>query len=131
MSDAFTRGVGAAANTPRRPTPSPVGGPTPDISTLQVQLGDARKALWQRNLTAAERDVERVLAGLSSGKHHESDALAELRTFEASAHSVRGQILAERGKLTARARSGLGRAVNVFRLVIRQGSKNAQAYADY
>jgi Flp pilus assembly protein TadD len=131
MSEAFTRGVESAANSARRATPTPVGGPVADISALRVRLGDARKALWQRNLGAAERDVDRVLAGLDSGKHLTGVAAQELRTFEASAHSVHGQILAEGGGLSTTARGALDRAVNVFHLVLRGGPRNAQAYADH
>jgi len=131
MSESFTRGVESAANTARRATPSPVGGPVADLSALQVRLGEARKALWQRNLRAAERDVDRVLAGLSSGNHLTGAAARELRTFEASAYSVRGQILAEEGGLSMVARAALDRAVKVFRLVIGEDPGNAQAYADY
>src|SRR5262249_52301716 len=100
------------------------------ISVLQVQLGDARKALWQGDFGTAERWVEVVLHGLSSAWPASAGPVPDLRTVEASAHSVLGQILTEGGG-RLEAQSALHRAVNGFRNIVGEGSDRPQVYADY
>jgi tetratricopeptide (TPR) repeat protein len=121
-----------SASSRRLPAPPTTGSvASDDASALQANLDDARKALGQGDLGAAQQDVERVLEGLSTRKRKGSGQVEDLQAFEGAAQSLLGQILAEREGLGARARNALERAADVYRLIVHREPTSAQAYADY